>query len=255
MKERVVAIMQARSGSSRLPGKSLQELHPGLTLLGAIAERVRRTPNIAHFVVATTTDSLDDELASQVTRLGWQCVRGHATDVLQRYHQAAEECDAGVIVRVTADDPFKDPAVIAKAISLLGENPELDYVSNTMKPTYPEGLDIEVVRRRALDRAFEEATLPSDREHVMPFIWRQPEKFRTLNFEHDVDLSALRWTVDYPEDMTFARAVYAALYPKKPAFDMADILALLDRDPSVRQMMTSFQRNAGYLASLAQEKK
>src|SRR4051794_27970355 len=103
MTERVVAIMQARSGSSRLPGKSLEEVYPGLTLLGAIAERVKRTPGIAHFVVAPTSDSLDDRLADHARALGWQCVRGHATDVLARFPQAAQESDAGVIVRVTAD--------------------------------------------------------------------------------------------------------------------------------------------------------
>lgn len=253
---RVVAVMQARMGSTRLPRKSLTELVPGLPLAKAVADRVRAVPRLDGFVLATTIEDADAPLADAGRAWGLEVVRGPVLDVLERFGRAAETSRADVIVRVTADDPFKDPDVVARAVDLLLTDPSLDYVSNTVKPTYPEGLDIEVVRRPALERARREATLASDREHVTPFIWRQPNLFKTLNFERPgEDLSGLRWTLDYPEDLEFARAAYGRLHSGGAPFREADVLALLAREPSVRALSTSFKRNQGYLDSLAKERK
>src|ERR1019366_7701536 len=126
---------------------------------------------------------------------------GSAEDVLDRYYQAAREVGAGVIVRVTADDPFKDPVVVDQVAGRLMRDPQLDYASNTLEPTYPEGLDVEAFTFSALERAWKEASVPSDREHVTPYIRCNPEMFRTANVSHSPDLSALRWTVDYEADL------------------------------------------------------
>ena len=251
--EKVVAIIQARLGSTRLPGKSLMDVYPGLPLVKAVYDRTAAAQGIDEVVMATTSEAADDELATYANKSGWRVVRGSTDDVLSRFQLAAEDSQADVIVRITADDSFKDPVVTAQILRRLLERAELDYVSNTIKPTFPEGIDIEVFRRRALERAHREATLKSDREHVTPFIWRQSTLFKIENIEHSSDLSHLRWTIDYPEDLAFAQAVYQRLYASDRIFLMADILSLLEREPSVRELCTAFQRNKGYLESAKKE--
>jgi len=147
-----------------------------------------------------------------------------------------------------------DPAVIDRAIDLhLGE--DADYTSNTLQPTWPHGLDVEVVRFRCLEEAWREASLPSQREHVTPFINTQPSRYRIAHFKHGKDLSGYRWTVDYPEDFELVRQVYAALYPANPDFGMEDILDLMDREPSLREVNRGFRRYEGLEKSLEADRK
>lgn len=251
---RIVGIIQARMGSTRLPGKALADL-AGAPFFARVVERMRACETLDALVLATTTDPSDDPLVALATSLGLPVYRGAVDDVLDRFTQAARMVDAHLIVRITADDPFKDPQVTDHAVRLWLNQPDLDYVSNTLRPTYPEGLDIEVFTREALERAWREAQLPSEREHVTPYIWKHPDRFRLLNFEHERDLSHLRWTVDYPEDLTFARAVYERLYRPGQVFLMADILRLLEVEPQLAQVNAGFQRNAGYLKSLAEDQR
>ena len=164
-----VAIIQARMSSKRLPGKVLADIG-GQPLIQRLIERVRATPGIERVVVATTTESADDTLADWCAAHEVLVYRGSVDDVLDRFWQCAQLPPAHFIIRVTADDPLKDPEVIADALALCASSPEVDYASNTLHPTYPEGLDIEVVRFRTLERAAREATLPSEREHVTPYI-------------------------------------------------------------------------------------
>ena len=248
---KTVAIIQARMGSTRLPSKSLVEIC-GRPLLGHVIDRVGACQVVQELVVATTLDPTDDVLAAFVRAQGVPAYRGSPEDVLDRYSQAARLSGADVVVRITADDPFKDPDVIDLVAGTLLANPAVDYASNTLEPTYPEGLDVEVFRAAALERAWREAGLPSEREHVTPYLWKHPELFRLANVRQTPDRSALRWTLDYPEDLEFARAIYTRLYLGQ-AFGQREILALLDREPGLQAINAGRIRNAGYLQSLAKD--
>jgi spore coat polysaccharide biosynthesis protein SpsF len=247
----VVAILQARLGSTRLPEKTLKIIFDK-PLLEHIIERVRAARRVHEVVVATSTARQDDPIADLAQRVGVHAFRGSEDNVLERFYGAAARHAADVCVRVTADDPFKDPEIIDQAIALLLENKH-DYCSNTMQPTYPEGLDIEVFRFVVLQRAFKEASLPSDAEHVTPYIWKHPELFALHNFQCAQDLSHLRWTIDYENDLLFAREVYKRLYPEKHIFLMRDILKLLADEPSLSAINGGVARNEGYQKSLKKE--
>lgn len=241
---RVVAIVQARMGSTRLPGKTLEDLC-GESLLGRILQRVRASRTVDDLVVATTTEDIDEPIVEAARTYGAGVYRGSVHDVLSRFYEAAKAASADIIVRITADDPFKDPGVIDLIVTRLLDDERLDYASNTIEPSYPEGIDIEVFRFSALERACREATLTSDREHVTPYIWRQPELFRIENVKHPVDLSKLRWTIDYPEDLTFAREVYSRL-GDRGIFSMDDILRLLESEPHLSAINQGIERNESY---------
>ncbi len=250
----VVGIIQARMGSTRLPGKTL---HPilGKPLLGHIVDRMRACTLLDGLFLATTDAPEDRALVEWAQREGLPVYAGSVDDVLDRYYQAARIAGAQTIVRITADDAFKDPEVVDRAVRIfIDRYPDLDYVSNTLQPTYPEGLDIEVFSFQAMERAWKEARLTSEREHVTPYIWKHPDRFRVHNFVLDRDLSHLRWTVDYPEDMAFVQAVYERLYRPGRVFTMQEILGLLEAEPELQAINQGFQRNAGYLRSLEQDR-
>ncbi len=239
-------------GATRLPGKTLMDIS-GRPLLDHVIERVRQCGRIDDIVVATTRNAEDDAIIKRCTRLGVRFFRGSEPDVLDRFYRCADWCGADLIARVTADDPFKDPEVIDRALNELISG-DFDYVSNTIKPTYPEGIDIEIFTFQALGRAWREAQLLSEREHVTPYIWNHPELFKTKNLENDEDLSSLRWTIDTAEDLAFAREVYQRLYTPGQLFLMRDILALLRREPEMMELVdTSLERNAGYKKSVMVE--
>jgi spore coat polysaccharide biosynthesis protein SpsF (cytidylyltransferase family) len=247
MTPRTVAIVQARLGSTRLPRKTLAPIG-GKPLLEHVFDRAAACIRIHEVTLATTSDPVDLELIGLAARKGIASYAGSSGDVLDRFYQAARRFEATVIVRVTADDPFKDPDVIDRVIETFLSRP-LDYCSNTIEPTYPEGLDIEVFSFDALERAWQEAVLASDREHVTPFMWRQPELFRCANVTLGRDLSNLRWTLDYEEDLRFAREVYARFY-RGQVFGMEEMLDLLEREPWLSGINSGFTRNAGYQLSL-----
>lgn len=249
----ITAIIQARLGSTRLPAKTLVDLH-GKTLLQRVIDRAAAIPKVQRVVVATTVLAEDDLVAACAERCGADAYRGSVDDVLDRFLQAARGVGASVIVRVTADDPFKDPVVSGRVLEeFLRRAPDVDYVSNTLEPTWPEGLDIEVFSRDALERAGKEATLKSEREHVTPYIYNHPDRFRIVQVKHTEDLSSLRWTLDYAEDLAFARAVYERL-DRGPIFGMEAILSLLHAEPRLADMNRGFLRNAGYLRSLEEDR-
>ena len=250
-KPRVVAIIQARMGATRLPGKTLVDI-AGKPLLAHVIERTKASRTADEIVVATTTDPEDRAILQMATQYGLRAYAGSADDVLDRFYQAAKQAAADIIVRITADDPFKDPEVLDKIVEYLLDHPGLDYVSNTIEPTYPEGLDIEVFSFSALERAWREARLASEREHVTPYIWKHPDRFKIANVRHDTDLSRLRWTLDYEEDLHFVREVYARLY-NGGIFLMKDILALLQAKPHLTKINQGIKRNVGYIASLQKD--
>ena len=247
----VTAIIQARMGSSRLPGKTLALIQDKPLLLHVV-ERTAASRGITDIVVATTGNNEDDAIC-RALKGKCEIYRGSTDDVLDRYYQAALTHPSDIVVRITADDPFKDPDVIDAVLGTLTANPDLDYASNTILPTYPEGLDVETFRFTALERAWREARLASDREHVTPFIWRQPNLFKLANVTAQSDLSKLRWTIDYEQDLVFTREIYKRLGGDGHIFRMTEILHLLEREPELASINSGIVRNAGYLKSLAQE--
>jgi len=245
---KVVAIIQARMGSSRLPGKVLAEIC-GRPLLHYIVSRVRQASTLNLIVVATSDDSADDVIENFCQTNGVQYFRGSETDVLDRYYQAAKHFHADAIVRLTADCPLLDPVVIDDVVRTFLSG-EFDYVSSASN--YPDGLDTEIFSWGALRETWQDARLPSEREHVTPYITKNPAWFRLERVASDEDLSYMRWTVDEPEDLELVRRIYQQLV-HKPSFGMKDVLALFLRDPSLYQINAGFSRNEGYQKSLQED--
>ncbi len=255
MTTRVLAIVQARLGSTRLPGKALLEV-AGRPMLAHVVERAAAIPGVGGIVLATSVNPGDDRLVQFAREMGLPSVRGSEEDVLDRFRTAIREYPAHVVVRVTADCPLLDPEVSGLVMAeYLRRAGSVDYVSNVQPPTYPDGLDTEVFSREALETAWREARLPSEREHVTPYLWRRPDRFRIANVFHTKDLSALRWTVDTAADLAFVRAVYDSLSPNGTRlFGMAEILALLRERPDLQSLNAGQRRNEGLQRSWAGER-
>jgi glutamate-1-semialdehyde 2,1-aminomutase len=243
---KTVAIIQARMGSTRLPGKVLQDL-AGRPVLGRVVERAKRAQHLDAVTVATSTAAADDAVAAWCADSGVPCFRGSEADVLDRYAGAAREFGAGVVVRLTADCPLIDPDVIDMVVAAYFAQP-CDYAANIIEPTFPDGLDTEVFSCATLQRAAEEAQLPSEREHVTPYILSHPELFRLVSVRGERDLSAMRWTVDEPRDLALAREIYALLGDGE--FGMREVLALVEAHPHLLARNAGIERNEGYRRSL-----
>jgi glutamate-1-semialdehyde 2,1-aminomutase len=250
---KIVAILQARMNSTRLPGKVLKPIL-GKPLLALELERVRRAKRVDHILVATSVDPSDDSLEALCAALHVSCFRGDLQDVLGRYYHAARASSAEHIVRLTGDCPLADPAVIDRVIGFyLAGN--YDYVSNVIAPTFPDGLDVEVFRFRCLEEAFHEAKLPSQREHVTLFLQAQPDRYRLGNCENNVDLSHLRWTVDEPADFELVQSIYEALYPNNPSFTTTHVLDFLEKNPQLKMHNLKHHRNEGLAKSLREDER
>ena len=250
---KTLAILQARVSSSRLPGKVLKPIM-GRPMLALQIERVRRTKKIDQLIIATSTDPSDDQIEMLCQQIDIPCYRGSLNDVLDRFYQAAQTWQSQHIVRLTGDCPLIDPEVIDHVIAFY-LNGDYDYASNTVEPTFPDGLDIEIFRFSILEEAWKEACLPSQREHVTPFIHQQPDRYRIGHHKNKEDLSHLRWTVDEPEDFDLINKIYEELYPVKPNFRMADILNLLQRKPELLTINKQFERNEGFIKSLHEDRR
>lgn len=231
-----------------MPGKVLKPLL-GLPLIVFMARRVRQAACIDRLIVATSTDSSDDPLAQTLGANGIACFRGSLHDVLDRFYQAATGAGASCVVRLTGDCPLIDPDLI-EAVARPAINGDADYSSNTEPASYPDGLDVEAFTSEALATAWREATLQSDREHVTPFLRKNPERFRCASLTGLANLSALRWTIDHPDDYVHVQALLAAVGAQGPNdFDRFDIYRAMEMEPSLR-MLRPHRRNEGYMTSL-----
>jgi spore coat polysaccharide biosynthesis protein SpsF len=228
---KTVAIIQARMGSTRLPGKVLKNLD-GETVLARVVNRVRGARLIDELLIATTDRPADDAIVAECRKCSVPVSRGDQDDVLDRYFRAAQLTKAEIVVRITSDCPLIDPEITDKTIAAFLEA-RPDYASNTLVRTYPRGLDTEVMSVNALARAWQEARKPYEREHVTPYIYEHPAEFRILSVTGDADYRAHRWTVDTPEDLEFVRAIYAR-FKGNATFSWRDVLGLLDREPELR---------------------
>ena len=244
----VLAIVQARLSSTRLPGKVLMPIL-GRPMLWWQLERVKLAKNIDRLVVATSDQSEDRQLVDMCREFGIECFCGSLDDVLDRFYRAASHYDADHIVRLTGDCPVADPQVIDAVIECYRSG-NCDYASNISPPTFPDGIDVEVMRFDCLGQAWSEAKLTSQREHVTPFIWQQPRRFKLANYSNETDYSHLRWTVDEPEDFEFITKVYEALYPTDSGFSMSRILSMLEKRPDLCELNAGFERNEGLEQSI-----
>jgi spore coat polysaccharide biosynthesis protein SpsF len=238
---KVVAIVQARMGSTRLPGKVLKDLE-GETMLARVVQRLRRATLIDEVLIATTDEKADDAIVTECRRCSVPVFRGDEKDVLDRYFRAAQLTKAEVVVRITADCPLIDPQVTDKTVGAFKEQSP-DYASNCIVRTYPRGLDTEVMTVRALERAWRTANKPHERAHVTPYIYEHPDEFKLLSVTGAEDYSGHRWTVDTPEDLEFVRAIYAR-FKDQPEFGGPDVLDLVASEPALAELNQSILQKA-----------
>jgi len=274
---KVLVVVQARTGSTRLPGKVLLPV-AGAPLLVRMLERVLAASTPGEVVVATTTGAADEPVRELARQAGVRCFSGHPTDLLDRHYRAALDCGLSpaedVVVKIPSDCPLIDPAAIDRVIGCWLEQPQrYDFVSNLHPATWPDGNDVEVVPLAVLATAWREAERPHEREHTTPFVWDRPERFRLGNvrWETGRDLSmSHRFTIDYPEDYAFVCAVYEALWSAgggaggrgcgsgRP-FGVAEILELLAARPEIFELNRRFagvnwyREHLGELATVGAE--
>lgn len=239
---KTVIIVQARMTSTRLPGKVMKQVL-GKPLLEYQIERLKRVKLADEIVIATTTNQTDKPIIDLCNTLSVDHFRGSENDVLARYYGAATAYHADVVVRVTSDCPLIDPQVINQVIAYYLQNQsDYDYVSNSLKRTYPRGMDTEVFSFSVLQQAFVEATVPPDREHVTPFIHRQPKRYNLGHVTYPEDYSHHRWTVDTPEDFELIHKILEAVYPQNTYFSLEDCLSLLQENPNWSLINSNIQQ-------------
>ncbi len=230
---KITAIIQARMGSTRLPGKVLLDV-AGQSMLARVVRRVRRARRLDGLVVATSEATADAPIVEECRRLGVDVFRGAEADVLDRYHQAAVEHKAEVVVRITSDCPLIDPGVIDRVVAEF-RHVRPDYASNVLRRTWPRGLDTEVITGDALARAWTEAKQPFERAHVTPYVYRHPERFELHSVAQPEDRSDGRWTVDSQADLDFVRAVYER-FDGLDQFSWHHVDRLLLNEPSLTEL-------------------
>lgn len=244
----IIAIIQARVGSTRLPKKVLKYLGD-LTVLEQVLQRVNKSKYIDEVVVATTINKNDLPIVKLCSSIGTRVFCGSENDVLDRYYQLAKLVQPDHVVRITSDCPVIDFVLIDSIIHQhLKSN--ADYTSNTIIDSFPDGLDAEIFKFDVLKLAWQNAKLTSEREHVTPYIKKHPEIFLLKSIVSEIDYSTKRWTLDTHKDLVFLRRIYKELYSNNPFFGMDEILKLLKRQPLLENINAKIIRNEGYLKSL-----
>ena len=246
---KVVAIVQARMGSTRLPNKVMRHIS-GIPMIELLLSRLAKAKEVDQIIVATSIDERNIPLVTHVRKIGYACEQGSENDVLDRYVHAAKAHQADVIVRITGDCPIVDPELVDEVIRGF-KAANIDYFSNTDPPTYPDGLDIEVFTIKALEKASNETSDPFDREHVTPYL-RKPGKYKTESIQHSEDLSVLRWTVDESADFEVIEKVFGHFHPKID-FTWRDILALQKQNPEIFNVNQHLVRNEGAFMGTGQK--
>lgn len=241
----VNAIIQARCGSTRFPNKVFA-LIDGKPLLWHVVNRLKYATKIDDIIVATTVSEKDDKIEVWCKENNVHCFRGSEENVLNRYYSASEAFPSDYVVRITADDPFKEPKVIDAVITKLIEE-GYDHVTNNLPPSFPEGLDCEAFKKSALDRSEKEAETAFEREHVTQYIYHHPEIFKIGNVSNGENLSYLRWTIDKDVDFEMVKAVYAHRNPvNKGILLMNEILNILKANPEIEKINSEVERSAMY---------
>ena len=249
----VLAIIQARMDSTRLPGKVLTHILPNRTALDLMLERVQRSKTVNKFIIATTLQASDTPIVELASKLGIECYRGSAENVLERFLGASQsQPDQTMLVRLTADCPLHDPEVIDRAVRLFFAE-QVDYVSKMDPPTFPDGIDVEVVSLSALRRSSALTQDVVDQEHVTLYIRQHPELFPHVNFECSKQLEQVRLTLDHPEDLELIREIFKALYAKNAEFSFESAVDFLDENPEIRSLNQKHMRNESLFEQLQAE--
>lgn len=238
--QKIVAMVIARMGSTRVPGKSLMQL-AGKPVVEHAIDIARKIPGVDEVALVTTDLGKDDPLAELGARAGVPVVRGHPEFVLDRIVQAIEERQADIIVYVGGDCPLLDPLMLGAAIDRFFEN-GCDYLNNYDPPTFPEGLDVNVITKEAVLLAHANALAPSQRIHAFSYLSLHPGSCRIDNYTHEPDLSRHHWSLDFPEDFEFLKLVYARLYKAGGVIQIADVLLLVETDPEVAAASARLER-------------
>lgn len=234
MEMKAAIIIQARTGSMRLPGKVLLKVL-NKSVLEHLIERLMRVKAVDRIIVATTIAQDDNKIVDIAVKMGISVYQGSEEDVLDRFYQAALRFGLKDIVRITADCPLMDPSVVDKGIECYFSSAP-DYASNVLERTYPDGEDVEVFSFNALQRAWKEAKLLPEREHVTLYIRKHPEKFKLTNFKNAINIADKRWTLDREEDFIFVKKVYEGLYPDNKYFGMEDVINFLKENSGTEEI-------------------
>jgi spore coat polysaccharide biosynthesis protein SpsF len=251
---KVMAVLQARFSSTRLPGKVLRPIL-GEPMLWRQIERIQKARSLDSLLLATSADTSDDKLADAMKSYGVAVFRGNLNNVLDRFYQAVKSSKTipEHVVRLTGDCPLVDPELIDEIVHHHVSS-GADYTSNSVQPTYPDGLDVEVMTFSALEEAHREANLPSHFEHVTPYLHQNPAKFKIVHHRRSGDdLSSLRWTVDEPADFEIVSKIYESLYPQNPTFTTKDILTFLSQNEALLKLNADFERNEGLMKSYRED--
>lgn len=246
---KVVAIVQARMGSTRLPNKVMKPIN-GVPMIELLLGRLSKATLVNQIVVATSIDDRNKVLVDHVQKIGYACEQGSENDVMDRYIQAAKKYQADVVIRITGDCPLVDPALVDECVQQFLDQ-DIDYLCNNYPPTLPDGLDIEVFKLAALERAQEESDKPFDHEHVTPYL-REPGKFKTATIKNSEDFSSLRWTVDEPADFIVVEKVFNHFYPNTD-FDWRTVLKLQSENPEWFSLNQDIIRNEGAVMGTGQK--
>lgn len=245
-------IIQARIGSKRFPRKVISKIQ-GEYMISHIINRTKCVKAVNQIILATTKKDEDKILLDIAKNQNIFSFAGDEKDVLKRYFLAAEKFNADPIIRITGDCPLCDPKIIQKLIKIFNEK-KIDYVSNRIIPTFPDGLDVEIFSFKALKKAEKEAKLQSEREHVTPYIYNNKKKFSIFNVKNKKDLSLFRWTVDEKKDLVFVKKIFEAMEPKK-IFFMKDVEKVLKENPEFIKINNHISRDEGYLISKKSDEK
>lgn len=254
---KTVAIIQARMGSTRLPDKVLMPVL-GKPILGWMLDRLATCSDLNEVIVATTTNVRDDVIADLAVTMGYKVYRGSEDDVLDRYYQAAITVKPDVVVRLTADCPLLDTKILQSMVRRFARD-NLDFLSNSepLPSSWPDGMDVSIIRFDALKRAWVEALKPSEREHVTFYFWNNPLSFRCERIEHKLDWSKYRFTLDYPEDFEVLKAIIEYFGKENPTLvnniSMEDIVRFIDSNPPLFQLNEKYTRGLGWLPSLQRD--
>lgn len=241
--KKIVAIIQARVGSTRLPGKVLLDLK-GKTVLNHVVDRVKKSKYIDEVIVATTDLEQDDKIVDECNKIGCKYFRGSESDVLSRYYLCAKENKADIVIRITSDCPLIDFNIIDNMIEkfLYKQNSNIDYMNNTLEPTLPRGYDVEIFSFRALVKANFEAKLDYEREHVTPYIYFNPDKFNLSLFRYRYDYSKYRLTLDTKEDFEVISSIFESLYDVNNYFLLEDVIKYMEYNPEIVQINKNIEQ-------------
>lgn len=248
---KLIAGIQARMGSSRLPGKMMMPLQ-GVPVIGHVIDRVRSVRNIDEVFLLTGLDKRNLPLVEFAASREVCVYAGSEDDVLDRYYQVLRITGAEHIVRITGDCPLIDPLIIEQVIDRHRKE-GADYTTNTLEPTYPDGLDVEVFGGHAIEYAWKHSQKKSEREHVGPFIRNHPDLFKQVNVSYKEDLSDYRWTLDTSEDFLLIEKIMGELYPKNPIFGFEETRAFIESRPELSRINSKYSRNEGYQKSLVED--